>query len=75
MTGKLPEIGCSHISPDQCTGFTPPSCCERIKADDDDGKDEDNYDRDVFEDGEGAGMVAMTSMTFLLVPSALAVVV
>ena len=30
VTTKLPEIGCSYIPPDQCTGFTPAPCCERI---------------------------------------------
>ena len=48
LTGKLPEIGCSYVSPDQCTGFTPPSCCERINDDDDDDKDDDNDDRDAL---------------------------
>ena len=29
-TAKFPEIGCSYIPPDQCTGFTPAPCCERM---------------------------------------------
>ena len=83
MTGKFPEIGCSYVSPDQCVGFTPANCCERInsvvddKANDDrnnDDNDDDNDDRDVIEGGGGAGVVAMTSMTLLLVFSALAAV-
>ena len=80
MTGKFPEIGCSYVSPDQCIGFTPASCCERInsvvddKADDDRNNDDDNDDRDVFESGEDAGVVTMSSMTLLLVFSASAAV-
>ena len=70
MTAKFPEIGCSYIPPDQCTDFTPASCCERIEKEDDDKDDDD----DVIEDGEGAGVVVMTSMALLLVLSALAVV-
>lgn len=27
---KFPEVGCSYVAPDQCSDFTPPSCCERI---------------------------------------------
>ena len=34
---KLPDVACPYIPPDQCTDFTPPSCCERIKDDGDAG--------------------------------------
>ena len=61
MTTKLPEIGCSYIAPNQCTGFAPPSCCERI---DDKDKDKDT----------NAGVVVITCMALLLILSALAVV-
>ena len=26
----FPTVNCSYISPDTCTGETPPTCCERI---------------------------------------------
>jgi hypothetical protein len=74
VTAKFPEIGCSYIPPDQCTDFTPASCCERIEKEDDDKDDDDDDDKDVIEDGEGAGVVVMTSMALLIVLSALAVV-
>ena len=31
-TTKFPKIGCSYIPPDQCSDYTPPTCCERINA-------------------------------------------
>ena len=33
MNATFPKIGCSYIPPDQCTSFTPASCCERIDED------------------------------------------
>ena len=70
MTTKLPEIGCPYIAPDECTGFTPASCCERIQNfDDDNNKSDGDKDEDT-----DAGVVVMTSMALLLVLSALAVV-
>jgi hypothetical protein len=61
-TAKLPEVGCSYIASDQCTDFTPPSCCERINgiADDktendkdDINNDDDNKDNDNESDDDG----------------------
>ena len=77
MTAKFPEIGCSYIAPDQCTGFTPANCCERIKKFNDGNNnnksDTDKDDDDKDEDTDG-GVVVMTSMALLLVLSSLAVV-
>ena len=30
MTTNFPEVGCSYIAPDQCSDFTPATCCERV---------------------------------------------
>ena len=63
VTSMFPEIGCPYIPPDQCTGFTPAPCCERIK--DGDGDGDGGVD-------DGAGVIVKTSMALLLVLAALA---
>ena len=32
MNMGLPQSTCSYEAPDQCTGFQPQSCCERLAA-------------------------------------------
>ena len=32
MNQGLPQSSCSYEAPDQCTGFEPLSCCERLAA-------------------------------------------
>ena len=36
-TAKFPQVGCSYVAPDQCSDFTPPTCCERVGAVEDGG--------------------------------------
>ena len=47
---KFPEIGCSYIPPDTCTGYKPPTCCEKING----------------MEGSGVALVASVTLLLLL---------
>ena len=62
MTANFPEIGCSYIAPDQCSDFTPATCCERV--------DREVEDTEV----EDTGLIPRASLALLIVLSLLAAI-